>query len=349
MFLFDFRIPEIRQAWRAGIVCAAALFLSLSVLKMDSPQWVVLSALVCLQTNFGASLKRAKERLIGTLLACAVGLGVATYFPENRTFLVILLILGAVIAIYKATLSYTTSIFSLTLAVVVMSILLFQDGKQIVILRIEDVTLGIALGALGSLLLWPDFARKKFLTDLSLLTESKEKLLDCLIGWIEDTKAAQDFFDQKIISSQQNQITRMRMVEMSYEFGSQALPKTIYENFVLAQERIHYIIVTIFNIVNDYNLKKNQEVVFFFHNKLKEIKGLYIESETLLRVFQKNQSDFDLRDLLAEKLKKYQFDIIQYRESKPLSLHESILVSHLEWFAKEIESKCLEVSQPHIV
>jgi hypothetical protein len=230
------------------------------------------------------------------------------------------------------------------LAVVVMSSLLFQNGNQIILLRIEDVTLGIALGTTGSLLLWPDFARKKFLIDLNLLTQSKALLLACLIEWLEDKKTVQDFFDQKIASAQSNQNARIRMVEMSYEFVSYALPKKAYENFVLTQERVHYALLTIFNIINDYNLIKNKKFTFFFKKELENLKQLYMHFVHERTFSQESFLNYEIEKELNSRLDDYLQRIICYRDESHLSLHESILISNLEWLVCEIKNLNLAMS-----
>lgn len=342
MFLINFNIPEVRQAWRAGVVCAGSLFLSLYVLKINSPQWVVLSALVCLQANFGASLKRAKERLLGTLLACCVGLFAVYFLPNSGMFLSVLLLFATVIAIYKTTLSYAYSVFAATIAVVAVYALFFHNGKYAVLLRLEDVALGVAFGTLGALFLWPDFARKKFSSDLILLTQNKELLFVCILEWIDGKKTSQEFFDQKLVSAQNNQSARVRIMEMSYEIGRRILPLKLYEKFIFSQERIHYILVTIFNVIRNYDLKDKEDFVFF-RQELENVKSLYESAVKFLPLSKEKTFEIEQGECLVFRLNEFIQKMHEYELQNNFSVHKFILLSNLEWLAKEIKAMCLEI------
>lgn len=256
-FLFNFKIVEIRQAWRVSIVCAACLFVNQKILQGEFPAWAIATAVVCLQSNLGATLKRVKQRIIGTILGCAIALGLTIIFPNNVILSVLILLISLLLAIYNSlynTYSYTYTVFFFTVGLIAIISTLFHNGREFALLRIEDVALGALLGTLGSLVLWPDFARKTFKNDLLKVVSEIENYFVAIRNWMAGKVTEDLVYLQKNVSANCNQDARNKISEIYYELGSKNYPLKEYESFILAQEKIHYSLLNIYHslVLNSY-------------------------------------------------------------------------------------------------
>ncbi len=259
--IFNFKNLEIRQAWRTSIVCVTCLFVNQQFLQGEYPAWAIVTAVVCLQSNFGATLKRVKQRIIGTLLGCAIAIGITILFPENIYISVVILLISLLLTIYNSlynTYSYTYTVFFFTLGLIAIISSLFHNGKEFAILRIEDVALGAFVGTIGSLVLWPDFAKKTFKNDLLKVVGEIENYFIAIRQWMMSCATEEIVYSQKITSATYNQDARNKISEIYYELASKNYPLKEYESFILSQERIHYSLLNIYNslILNSYENKK---------------------------------------------------------------------------------------------
>lgn len=254
--VFNFKNMQIRLAWRAGIICALCVFFEETWIKAESPGWIVITALVCTQTNVGSSIRKTKQRLLGTCFACALAFLVYYSHPHNHAFFVILLMFSLIISMYFIT-SYTYFVFFLTFSVLLLYILIFPNGSYFILLRMKDVGIGAIFGIAGTLLLWPNFAQKNFKYDIhNAVTQLKE--LFCVINaWMLGEKTEEDVFKQKEISAYSNQNARERLLEIIYEIKKNKKFFREYDEFIRSLERIHYILLTIFNTWQVSKQKEN--------------------------------------------------------------------------------------------
>ncbi len=259
--IFNFKNLEIRQAWRTSIVCVICLFVNQHFLQGEFPAWAIVTAVVCLQSNFGATLKRVKQRIIGTILGCAIAIGITILFPDNIYISIAVLLVSLLLTIYNSlynTYSYTYTVFFFTLGLIAIISSLFHNGKEFALLRIEDVALGALVGTLGSLVLWPDFAWKTFKNDLLKVVAEIENYFIAIRKWMMSCATEEIVYSQKITSATCNQEARNKISEIYYELATKKYPLKEYESFILSQERIYYSLLNIYNslILNSYENKK---------------------------------------------------------------------------------------------
>lgn len=293
--MVNLKIPEIKQAWRGGIVCVACLTANEFWLKNEFPGWVVITAIVCLQANFGATIRRAKQRLVGTVFGCALAFIVTFAFPGNSILNISLMLLSSLFAIYNSVYtvySYTYTIFFFTFGLMSLYSIIFPDGIQFAVLRIEDVALGAFFGTLGSLLLWPDFARKVFRNNLIAVVNDLDVLFKDVSDWIQEKIKDEEVYEQKVLSATNNQIARSKIVEIVYELGKGNFPLKEYEEFILSQERIHYSLLTVYNTVRVKAFEKRQESLSFVIEQLNAIHVYFKASATRLPLTKKTPLKF---------------------------------------------------------
>ncbi|WP_338635148.1 FUSC family protein [Spirobacillus cienkowskii] len=258
--LINFEIFEIKQAWRTSIVCVVCLFVNEKWLKTEFPGWIIITAIVCLQANFGATIIRVKERLFGTIFGCAAAFVVTILFQGNILIVVSLVLISCIFAIYNSVhtvYSYTYTVFFFTFGLISLYSLIFSDGVHFALLRVEDVAVGALFGTLGSLLLWPDFASNTFRKNLVDVVSETENLFQNIIDWVEDKIKDDEVYNQKVLSATNNQNARNKIIEIYYELGNRNYPLKEYEAFILSQERIHFSLLTIYNLLRIHTFEKN--------------------------------------------------------------------------------------------
>ena len=104
-----------------GSVCLA-LFVAFW-LELNNPYWAGISAAIVCQPNLGASLRKSRYRIIGTLAGSTMIVMLTAWFPQNRIgFLVGLALWGGVCAfaasLFRNFASYAAALALAPLAVV---------------------------------------------------------------------------------------------------------------------------------------------------------------------------------------------------------------------------------------
>ncbi len=281
MFLklaFDFSLPEIRHAWRIGIIAITCYLLSLFVFKLESPQWVMVTAMVCSQVNFGSTIKRSKQRLIGTVLGCGFALLTQYLFGEHPLILTIVFLLSFLVSLHFLVKSYTVYITFFTYAFILMMFFLPSVDYHIAFLRIEDAAIGILIGTIGSLVLWPDFASKMFKLDIVKSIGDTQELFTVITQWMNDEESLDSVMQKKYNSFNSNQFARNRITEIYHEFGLMRYPARKYEKLIISQERIHYTLLLIVQSARYIEeLNKDENSLYFYAQKMKSIKNQYID------------------------------------------------------------------------
>jgi hypothetical protein len=88
--------PPLLFGFRLWASVCVALFVAYS-LELDNPYWAGASAAIVCQPYLGASLRKSRYRLIGTLVGATMIVALTAWFPQNRVaFLVSLALWGGV-------------------------------------------------------------------------------------------------------------------------------------------------------------------------------------------------------------------------------------------------------------
>src|SRR6202008_332993 len=74
--------PPLLFAFRLWASVCAALFVAYS-LELDNPYWAGASAAIVCQPYLGASLRKSRYRLIGTLVGAAMIVALTAWFPQH--------------------------------------------------------------------------------------------------------------------------------------------------------------------------------------------------------------------------------------------------------------------------
>ncbi|MES2616025.1 MAG: FUSC family protein [Bdellovibrionota bacterium] len=271
--LINFKIIEIRQGWRAGIVCALCVFIEKMWIKTETPGWIIFTAFSCVQASVGATIRKSKQRFLGTCISCLLVFIIYYFFPKNYILFIFILTIGLTTAMYYIS-SYVHYVVFFTMAALMIYLIIYPNGSHFILLRIEDVGIGIIFGTLGSLLLWPNYAKSDLNFQIELSTNQLKELFQLLRDWVQDEVPLEKVLAQKELCANQNQSVREKLVEIRQEVRQKKFQVKPYENFMWSQERILYMLLMIFNSIRSDINRNHQDKEIDQHN-LKILQQMY--------------------------------------------------------------------------
>jgi uncharacterized membrane protein YccC len=144
-------------------VAAMVSLLAARLFGLPEAYWAAITTLIVMQSDLGAAFTVSGRRLAGTALGASVGALLATYFGSNvLAFGAGIFVLGVLCALlgranrrlpeYLDRTAYRYA--SITLAVV-MLVVRFNDAWIVALHRFIEVSIGIAVGLVLTLL-WPE-------------------------------------------------------------------------------------------------------------------------------------------------------------------------------------------------
>lgn len=118
--------------------------------------WGAISAIIVLQSNFGATITASRDRLLGTIIGAAFGFTFSLFgaLPWNYLFAV----LAAIVACGLLGLRSSSRLAGVTISIV-MLVQSTGSHTMIALHRVGEVLLGIVVAVLFSTLVFPDRAR----------------------------------------------------------------------------------------------------------------------------------------------------------------------------------------------
>ncbi len=144
---------------RLAIRTATALAASVAVANSLAPEhsfWIVLGTLVGLRFDASGTGRSALQALIGTAAGAIISAALILTIGDNTTIWWILLPLCLFFAAFTpSTFSLLTGQAAFTIAVIVLFSLLYPTNWTTAEVRLEDVAIGLVIGLIVSMLLWP--------------------------------------------------------------------------------------------------------------------------------------------------------------------------------------------------
>jgi uncharacterized membrane protein YccC len=145
--LFNFNTLTTRYALRSAIAVAVALFIN-KFFNIDHGYWIPLSVMIIKQPYFGATLKKAGDRIAGTLLGVIAG-GLLLQVPAGVHLKEITLFLTFLLMVYYIRKQYAVAAFIITINLVLLFNLEASYSNTLMVTRVL-CTVGGALLAVGS-------------------------------------------------------------------------------------------------------------------------------------------------------------------------------------------------------
>lgn len=149
-----------RQALQAAVAVAIAGTLAL-VLNLDYPYWAVITAGVVIMPSWGEGLRKASQRVLGTVLGCTAGLLVAWLLPDIQGEGPLAL-LALVMAAYHFGANYTLVMFWISLFIILLFSILGELSTASFLARLYDTLIGATVATGVSVTLLPTHSRTRF-------------------------------------------------------------------------------------------------------------------------------------------------------------------------------------------
>ena len=177
--------PDVRKALQATVATGLAVPIGL-LISTQRWYWAAIGAFVVFTRPATAaeSVVRGFERLLGTTLGAAAGIALGSLVSGHATAQLVLLGVGVFVSLYLFGVSYTLAMAGITTILAIIYDLMGQFSDQVLELRVAETAIGVALGGLAAMVIFPISSRDK-------IRESEDDLLDELQKFV-DTLADPD-------------------------------------------------------------------------------------------------------------------------------------------------------------
>lgn len=173
------RSPIFRHGLRAGVAVGAAWFVA-RLFVPDHASWVVVTTLAVLQPYQGATLTRAIERIIGTVLGCLVAVAV-TLLVHSPLGLALVMTPLSVAAVATRPRSYRLFTFFLT-PVFVLLAERYPGDYQTAVVRAGASILGGVVALVAALVVFPSSERRRLPDTLWTMIAATEGYAQAVLG-----------------------------------------------------------------------------------------------------------------------------------------------------------------------
>lgn len=157
--LFNIRTEHFRYALRMAIASALALGFS-KILPGHHNYWIPFTVILVIQPYIGATLAKARDRVVGTVTGGIVG-GLFLFLPNNFYVQEVLLFITSVLMMVYVRKNYAIAAFFITVSLVLLLNVERQANVEIILVRAISTLVGAAIAVLASFVLLPEWDKKK--------------------------------------------------------------------------------------------------------------------------------------------------------------------------------------------
>lgn len=156
--LFNFNTFTTRYAIRTAIAATIALFID-KWFNIDHGYWIPFTVILVSQPYFGATLQKATDRVIGTLLGGIAG-GILLRIPEGMYAKELMLFISFVLMVYFLHKRYSVAVFFITLSLVLLFDVEESLNPSLLFVRALSTTSGALLAIIAGFALLPHWDTK---------------------------------------------------------------------------------------------------------------------------------------------------------------------------------------------
>ncbi|HTN47012.1 MAG TPA: FUSC family protein [Flavipsychrobacter sp.] len=156
--LFNFNTLTVRYILRSALAASVAIF-AYKWFDIDHGYWLAFTVVLVMQPYFGATLKKALERIIGTLTGGVVG-GLLAQLNDGFYLKEILLFICLVGMVYYVRKNYSIAAFCITVSLVLLFDAEATLNWNIIMMRALCTIGGACLAVLAGFTLLPDWDSK---------------------------------------------------------------------------------------------------------------------------------------------------------------------------------------------
>lgn len=174
--LFNTHTEHFRYALRMAIASALAMGFS-KILPGHHNYWIPFTVILIIQPYIGATLTKARDRVLGTVAGGIVG-GLFLLLPNNLFVQEGLLFAASVLMVMYIRKNYAIAAFFITVSLVMLLDVERQADLEIILIRAISTLVGAAIAVLSSFVLLPEWDKKKLPEHLAdALRRNQEYLL----------------------------------------------------------------------------------------------------------------------------------------------------------------------------
>jgi uncharacterized membrane protein YccC len=151
--LFNINTFTFRYALRSAIAATAALFIY-KWYNIDHGYWMPFSLMIVIQPYFGATFKKARDRMAGTLLGVIAG-SALLHLPQGMHLQEVILFFTFVLMVYYVKRNYAISAFFITLNLVLLFNIEATYSNMLMVMRVISTVGGSLLAVAAGWLLLP--------------------------------------------------------------------------------------------------------------------------------------------------------------------------------------------------
>jgi uncharacterized membrane protein YccC len=199
-----------RQAVQVALAGALAIVLGRQVSETRY-YWAVIATFVTFTgtaTRSETSLKAA-NRVIGTLVGLGLGIGLAEVTAGHTLLVLAVIVLAMSCGFYVANISYAGMIVFVTIMVSQLYSVLHEFTPGLLVLRLEETSLGAAIGIAVGLVVLPTSTRET-------VRAAERAVLDAMAAVLEETAAAWEGTDPAVpaalVRTMEDQLRRLALV-----------------------------------------------------------------------------------------------------------------------------------------
>ncbi len=142
--------------------------------------WAAIGAFVVFTRPATAaeSVVRGSERLLGTTIGAAAGMALGTAVSGHPDAQLVLLGVGVFVSLYLFGVSYILAMAGITTILAIVYDLMGQFSGQVLELRVAETAIGVALGGVAAMVVFPTSSRGK-------IRDSERDLLEALQSFVD--------------------------------------------------------------------------------------------------------------------------------------------------------------------
>lgn len=248
---------NLKNALRGGIAIMLSIIAG-HILEVKYPYWIIFSTVVVMQPSFGATLLRAKQRTLSTIVGVALGAMLAVLIGHSEIIIITLSVIFFTITVMSLPYNYAHAIFYVTMGLM----LILSHGQSstwnYVYIRLYDTIVGVIIGTGCSLLIFPNWARKQLNDNLGASINSARSLFSlvtqCLI---KHDPNPTEVNRNKLVLEEQIEANRQFLDQASHEITFARVKLAPSSAIVSSVEHIASIL-NIFHMLSRIDLQAHQ-------------------------------------------------------------------------------------------
>lgn len=232
---FSFGSPIFRHSLRLTLTMLIGFIVG-NVIEMQQPYWILLTIVVIMRPSYGLTKERTKNRVVGTLIGAAVGVGIV-FITQNPIVYALIAAGSLIIGFSLVKNNYRNAAAFITVYVIFMYALINPNILMVIKFRVFDTLIGSLLAFVGNYFFWPAWEAKNI----------KEFFSNSVSGFLEFFKEIDKLYHKKGATPTTYSLARKEAflqvgnLNAAYQRLAQE-PKSKQENSVVIYE-----LITIFN------------------------------------------------------------------------------------------------------